>query len=635
MKIEQGLMAGQVLQRDAKNYAAVRIEGTCPGKGRVEARFRKGKSPLRGGGWTRIGTAAAGRFKGRLTGIPCGGPYTIEVRIMEGTRCLDQDQIKDVWVGDVWFMGGQSNMQGVGLMDTAPKPHPLVRCFYMRDEWGQACEPLHLLGEAVDPVHNNGQRLTVEQAEQARKTAIRGVGPGLFFGIEMARRTGVPQGLVACAHGGTSMAAWSPALKDQEGKSLYGAMLRRYHKLGQPIRGMLWYQGESDAFPEQALVYTQRMQELVASVRRDFNQPRLPWLIVQIGRVFSETWSAVPWNEIQNQQRLLPACIKNLEVVPAVDLELHDMIHIGTAGHAILARRLADMADRMALGLVKKPGSIRLRKIREIHRKNPGDPLEYGIELSFDHVVGSLQSQGLPHGFTLLDSSSKPLSMIYRVRLEGNKVILETTLTPALAFKIGYGLGTGPHCNITDARGMALPVFGPVFIAGHQGIGSAFLVEWRISGPYPGLTVESAAYPDPQREWRAPYSVATHLIMAQDVRNPKPGLFYYRTTLQVEREMQTQLSLGADSPYRIWINGQDVACDLKATNPCYPDKSAHSVRLSAGRNEIVVAFDGRNGGGWGICMRFLPASSREAFAPDAMVECKESSPGSDAGVETK
>ena len=34
--------------------------------------------------------------------------------------------------------------------------------------------------------------------------------------------------------------------RDQGGASLYGAMMRRYEKLGQKVAGLLWYQGESD-----------------------------------------------------------------------------------------------------------------------------------------------------------------------------------------------------------------------------------------------------------------------------------------------------------------------------------------------------------------------------------------------------
>jgi len=62
-------------------------------------------------------------------------------------------------------------------------------------------------------------------------------------------------------HGGTSMAQWSPPLRNKGGASLYGAMMRRYEKLGQPIAGLLWYQGESDANREAASVYTQKMIE--------------------------------------------------------------------------------------------------------------------------------------------------------------------------------------------------------------------------------------------------------------------------------------------------------------------------------------------------------------------------------------
>src|SRR5687767_8286881 len=39
-------------------------------------------------------------------------------------------------------------------------------------------------------------------------------GLALPFAVAMARRTGVPVGLVPCAHGGTSMTQWDPASRD-------------------------------------------------------------------------------------------------------------------------------------------------------------------------------------------------------------------------------------------------------------------------------------------------------------------------------------------------------------------------------------------------------------------------------------
>ena len=71
----------------------------------------------------------------------------------------------------------------------------------------------------------------------------------------MHRVTGIPQGIIACADGGTSMQQWDPARKSEGGKSLYGATLRRVQKNGGKVAGVIWYQGESDADPTNAPLY--------------------------------------------------------------------------------------------------------------------------------------------------------------------------------------------------------------------------------------------------------------------------------------------------------------------------------------------------------------------------------------------
>lgn len=618
MIIEQGLIDGQVLQRNAKNIATFKVAGRCDGGGSIEVRVLKGRKALKGLDWKTVGQARRGRISAECSGIPCGGPYTLEWRLNDDGSIRERLRITDVWVGDVWFLAGQSNMQGIGLMENAPSPNARIRCFYMRDVWDEAREPLHLLGEAVDPVHNSGQRLSPDEAAGQRCELQRGVGPGLFFALEMLRYTDVPQGLVACAHGGTSMESWSPTLKDKGGSSLYGAMLRRFRKLGQPIRGILWYQGESDCFPATAEVYTECMKALVKAVRRDFRQPRLAWITVQIGRVHSDTWQAGPWNSIQDQQRRLPGLIRDLETVPAHDLEMDDMIHIGSRGQAMLAERMARMAQRLAFGDTKQPGSIRLAGIKEHARRRPDKTMQFEIELVFDNVAGSLRSAGVPNGFYLLDSNGKPLSTLYKVRLEGNRAILETTLPPSMVFKFGYGQGCVPFCNITDERGMPAPLFGPLLMSGQRG--SAFLINWQISGPYPEHDMRTCACPGDKLDWRAPHSVATSLIMPQNTQSPHPGLFYFRTQVEAETDMDVKMAMGADSPFRAWINGKPAGEDLLATNPCVPDEMRYPVHLHAGINEVTIAFDGRNGMGWGLCMRFLPMNRRQSFKTDAIVE---------------
>lgn len=85
-------------------------------------------------------------------------------------------------------------------------------------------------------------------------------------------------------------------------------MLASVRATGQPVAGMLWYQGESDANALDAPHYTRRMRQLVKETRKDLGQPKLPWIVVQLGKYFFNG-PAAPWNSVREQQRQLPAKI--------------------------------------------------------------------------------------------------------------------------------------------------------------------------------------------------------------------------------------------------------------------------------------------------------------------------------------
>ena len=72
--------------------------------------------------------------------------------------------------------------------------------------------------------------------------------------------------------------------------------------------------------------------------------------------------------DIQEQQRHLPERIRYLSVVPAVDLELDDSIHLSANGHSLLAKRLARCADRLALGNRKEKPPIMFKTPTKIHK---------------------------------------------------------------------------------------------------------------------------------------------------------------------------------------------------------------------------------------------------------------------------
>ena len=180
-----------------------------------------------------VGSVVRGKFNMKLTAIPVGGPYNL--RLESGKESVE---IKSFFVGDVWVMAGQSNMQGIGDMTGRAKPHPLIRNFSMRREWRLAEDPLQHLAESPDACHTPAQ-CSPKEDEKQRREAIKGVGAGIFFAREMVERSGgVPQGLICTAHGGTSMQQWSPDRKRLGGESLYASMLISVRATGQPgVRG--------------------------------------------------------------------------------------------------------------------------------------------------------------------------------------------------------------------------------------------------------------------------------------------------------------------------------------------------------------------------------------------------------------
>jgi hypothetical protein len=277
-----------------------------------------------------------GGYSVKLSGLEPGGPFTL--RLSKGTTVLE----RSFYVGDLWLLAGQSNMEGNGELSERAEPHPLVRCFTMARSWEMAREPLHIVGESPDSVHNGGAPLSPQDAEALRaKPMGRGAGLGLRFAKIMADETGLPQGLIPCAHGGTSMRQWSPGLASKGEASLYGSMLKTLRRLGQPLAGVLWYQGCDDAREAEEGQYVQRMVALVASLRDDLKQAGLPWLMAQIGRVTGRDWEVESWHRIQEKQRRLPEYIPYLDVCATADLELDDWIHLSGQAFDEPARRFA------------------------------------------------------------------------------------------------------------------------------------------------------------------------------------------------------------------------------------------------------------------------------------------------------
>jgi len=601
MKIDTGLFPHMVLQRTGKGSRAA-ITGSAEYDGTLKARITKKGKAVAGFANKAVGKVKSGKLTGAITGLPTGGPYRIELSVGKDKAVID-----DVLVGDVWITGGQSNMQGCGRREGAAKPDPMVRAFYFHDEWKIAKEPVHNLWEAVDEAHYDLGIVRGQFSPHA------GVGPGIAFAKDMLARTGIPQGLIACAHGGTSMSQWDPKRKAPSNSTLYSATLRRVRKNGGNVAGMIWYQGESDATVESIPHYTKRMQALVRTLRRDLKAPNLPWAVVQLGRLVSGMFPAHCWNEIQEQQRLLPDSIKNLTVVPAIDLPLDDSIHIGADGQQRLGKRLAYAMDALLRGRKAGLPPIALRTT-ETSQCHPG----YGWRRAtfvFDNVVGKLHTNGgRPGGATIGDPEPGPF--IYDIRTEGNKVHMNTLLTTAaLESRVAaYGSGIDPYCNIVDEADRSIPVFAPQRIGDFRAItqlATTFRVALPVElpqgvdGKLNGLKAPSAA-----ELTTMPWKTRSFTDRFCDIHNEtaqygkRNFLIYFACEVNLPETMKLITCFGYDGPAKIFIDGKEIFHDPTGTNPASEDKGKAKWNASKGQHKLLIALGSNMGSAWGIYLRF-------------------------------
>jgi len=451
MQIKSGIFDHGVWQRNAENVSDQKITGISHYINTAITWTVNGEHHPGGN------TTADGSFSIRIYGLPMGGPYTITI-----TAENDSITFEDLLVGDIWILAGQSNMQGAGALADEPPAVDMVRAFRMDDRWSVAHGRLHNLKEAKTGIH---WKLRGDMPFALRYDAT-GIGPGQFFGQYLYRKTGIPQGLIVSAHGGTSIEQWDPALKNEgPDNSLYAALLERIERNGGRVAGMFWYQGENNINPGQNSDFSTKTKSLINALRRDLDTPMLPVVMAQLGycAMAQEAPVQAGWNMIREAQRQMQNHHEQIAVVPTLDLELEDCIHLDARSQMTLGRRAGEAMLTLLNWPNALPMPIELDSIEPYYNR----PLDhYELIVRYKNVAGNLQSGGVRAAGFYMTRTGQIENVICKIHLEGDHVIIrfvewhrEFNNTA-----LGYGCGGPAYTNITDSAGRSLPGIAAVSI---------------------------------------------------------------------------------------------------------------------------------------------------------------------------
>jgi hypothetical protein len=453
MKVLHGISDGMVMQRGADGCD---IRFTAEYNGRIAVSV--GRLEKMNNGMLR------------LTGVPVGGPYSLTLSDVDG-KCM----FCDIYVGDVWILAGQSNMEGAGQrrekeIEYDKNPRQDVRAYYLDDRWKPAGTRLHQQWLNTDPgvrekyLCDNFYYLKFYDDFDIETAS--GVGPGHFIGLKLRELSGVPQGLIPCAYGGSNMRDWTPDNTTPE--SLYLSMVRRFVDCGSHVRGVFWYQGEGETSQDGVAKFNGNMKRMVEQMRIDFCAPKLPFVQAQIGRCnlpqTSNEEASEGWMQVKELQRKMVEWLPYTATVSNANSFLQDLIHIDAQSQEELGGWMAEEMHRLITG--KGEEMPKLTSIRRYHH-----PTRHNfdiIELTFAHVIGELKCFGRPYGFSITLDDEKPYQYPYRyidtILLDGDKVLIyiESDYVKAGHEYIWYSAGFACVCTIIDGAGRPLMAFGPI-----------------------------------------------------------------------------------------------------------------------------------------------------------------------------
>ena len=230
--------------------------------------------------------------------------------------------------------------------------------------------------------------------------------------------------------------------------TLYNGMIAPLGTLG--LRGILWYQGESNTGDGAA--YAGRLRSLRADWRTRFGT-ELPLLIVQLAGYGRPPASPAEsgWAQVREAQRQVAADEPGSGLAVAIDIG--DAYDIHPPNKQELGRRLATLARHVVYA--ERAGAASGPVARSVSRTPDG------LRIRFGDVTGRLTTTGAkgPIGFELCDADARQCRYADAV-LDGDDVVLRSDqVAPESSphhdsARVRYCWADGPVCTLGDSSGV-------------------------------------------------------------------------------------------------------------------------------------------------------------------------------------
>ena len=206
------------------------------------------------------------------------------------------------------------------------------------------------------------------------------------------------------------------------------------------IRGVAWYQGESNTGEGQSAVYQDLLARFMADWRSRFGAG-LPYLIVQLANYGAPPTAPVEsgWAEVREAQRLAVANDGHAGLAIAVDIGERYDIH--PANKQEVGRRLARAARHVVYGEHLAPSG----PVPQSARRAGTNVIVTFADVA-DHLIG--YSADGPIGFELCAASAGSCRYA-RAHIDGDRVVLEVAGDQA-ATRVRYCWADRPVCTLYD-----------------------------------------------------------------------------------------------------------------------------------------------------------------------------------------